>query len=113
LVAQGGIDKGADGGKRIADVIGTGLDVVEQRRPLATQQLGDHRALVGEILVERADAHTRALRDPVGRERRCAILLQNASRRLDDGRLGGAGAGLTGLFSGLMRLGHRRFRYAS
>ena len=74
------------------------------RRPLAAQQLGDHGPLVGKILVKRANAHAGSLGNSIGGQRRCAIRLQYASRRLHYGFLGGAGAGLAGVFSGLMRL---------
>ena len=71
---------------------------------MTPHQLAEQRVLVGKILIERTDAHTRFFRHSIGREGVVTVLDQNASRRIDDYVDGGARTVLFGLFPWHCRL---------
>jgi hypothetical protein len=94
----------------IALALQRAADAGQADRHLLAGERQQDRVLVGEVLVERADADARALGHRVGGEGRQSTGFENLSRRLQNQRNGLARARLSGdssfYFNGLLGLGH-------
>ena len=96
--------------RRIDVALQGSVDLGQRNLEFLARQRQQHRVLVAEVLVERADADAGALGHRVGGEGGQAAAFQNLSRRLDDRRHGLRRTRLTGnssiVFNGLWTGGH-------